>query len=324
MFAAWLSVLVLPLVGFGVLAAVWLVLYPPLPADLGGAENLDAGAERVRIPVGAGDALDGWLLRGEGRGVLLLLHGHGRTHARIWRYGGFLSRAGYSLLAIDFRSSRLRGRLPTTLGHHELDDAQAALDWLKRQPRLGVEALGVLGESLGGSVALVLAARNPEVAAVVVDGAFAHGGRALEDACERWAGLPRRPTAAFLRWLARRVTGRDPGSLDVVPAAAALAERPVMLVHCLEDDRLSAAHAVSLWHAAGGKDPLWLIHGAGHNEGWRWQPGLYEELVLAFLEPPLRGTGAGLPGGPRATAVVRPRSWWSRGRPRERIGAGGA
>ena len=101
-------------------------------------------------------------------------------------------------------------------------------------------------------------------------------------------------------------------------------ERPVMLVHCLEDDRLSAAHAVSLWHAAGGKDPLWLIHGAGHNEGWRWQPGLYEELVLAFLEPPLRGTGAGLPGGPRATAVVRPRSWWSRGRPRERIGAGGA
>ncbi len=303
-------VLVLAVV-FGV-AVTRLVLYPVLPQDLGGAENLDARAHHVRIPLPDGDQLDGWHLAGGGRGALLLLHGFGRTHDRMWRYGDFLNRAGYDLLAVDFRSSRRRARMPTTLGHHELPDAQAALDWLHALPSLAGQPVGVLGESLGGSVALLLAARNPDVAAVIVDGAFANAAAALHDSCERWAGLPGAPTTAMLRWIGRRVTGHDPGSVDVLVACERLAARPVMVIHSSEDDRLSSAHATALWHAVGATGPLWLIHGAGHNEGWRRQRGLYEELVLAFLERPMRGLGPGLPGGPRASAVSRRRDPWTR------------
>ena len=312
MLAVLIPIVVLGLAALLGVAVTRLVLYPALPPDLGGAENLDASARHVRIPLPDGDGLEGWHLPGGGRGALLLLHGFGRTHDRMWRYGVFLSRAGYDLLAVDFRSSRRRGRKPTTLGHHELTDAQAALDWLRVLPSLEGQAVGVMGESLGGSVALLLAACNTEAAAVVVDGGFSNAAKALEDSCERWAGLPGRPTAAFLRWVGRRLTGHDPGSVDVAAAAATLTNRPVMVIHSSEDDRLSTAHATALWHAAGGKDPLWLIHGAGHNEGWRHQGGLYEELVLAFLERPLRGRGPGLPGGPRATAVVRSPGPWAR------------
>jgi hypothetical protein len=100
--------------------------------------------------------------------------------------------------------------------------------------------------------------------------------------------------------------------VDVAAAAASLADRAVMVIHASEDDRLSAAHATALWHAAGGRGPMWFIHGAGHNEGWRRHRGLYEELVLTFLARPMRGVGPGLPGGPRATAVVRSRGPWTR------------
>src|SRR5258706_216654 len=140
------------------IAVTRLVLYPALPPDLGGAENLDASAHRVRIPLPDGDGLDGWHLAGSGCGAILLLHGFGRTHHRMWRYGDFLNRAGYDLLAVDFRSSQRQGRKPTTLGHHELPDAQAALEWLRALPSLAGQPLGVLGESLGGSVGLLLAA----------------------------------------------------------------------------------------------------------------------------------------------------------------------
>ena len=295
-------------------AVTRLVLYPLLPADLGGVESLDTRAHRIAIPLADGDHVEAWHLPGAGRGALLLLHGFGRTHQRMWRYGAFLHRAGYDILTFDFRSSRRRDRKPTTLGHHELFDAQGALDWLRALPSLDGQRIGLLGESLGGSIALLLAARNPDIAAVAVDGAFAHATQALEDSCERWAGLPGRPTAAFLRWVGRRLTGHDPGGVDVAAAAATLADRPVMVIHSSEDDRLSPAHATALWHAAGGRGPLWLIHGAGHNEGWRRQRGLYEELLLAFLERPLRGEGPGLPGGPRATAVVRRPHAWTRWR----------
>jgi pimeloyl-ACP methyl ester carboxylesterase len=295
-------------------AVTRLVLYPVLPADLGGVESLDAEAHRIAIPLADGDHVEAWHLPGVRRGAVLLLHGFGRTHQRMWRYGAFLNHAGYDVLAFDFRSSRRRDRKPTTLGHHELLDAQGALDWLRALPSLDGQRIGLLGESLGGSIALLLAARNPDIAAVVVDGAFAHATQALEDSCQRWAGLPGRPTAAFLRWVGKRLTGHDPGRVDVAAAAATLAGRPVMVIHSSEDDRLSPAHATALWHASGSRGPLWLIHGAGHNEGWRRQRGLYEELLLAFLERPLRDEGPGLPGGPRATAVVRRPHAWTRWR----------
>ena len=277
--------------------STWLAFYPPVPTDLAGVENLDARTRHVRIPLASGDALDGWYLAPRNGAQVVIFHGYGRDHTRAWRYGGFLRRAGYGLLAFDFRSSRRNGRLPTTLGHYELSDARAALDWLRARPGLRSAPVALLGESLGGSIALLAAAERPEVRAVVVDCAFATGGEALEDACERWAHIPRWPSAWLCRVVGRAFTGHDPGGLDAVVAAASLRERPVFFIHSLKDDRLSAFHPHELWRAAGAKDPLWIIPDAGHNQGWARHRELYEARVLAFLDHHLLGKGEGLPAG---------------------------
>ncbi len=288
--------------------AVLLGFYPHLPRDLGGAPNLDREARHVRIAVGEDDALDGWLLAPREPAVVLVLHGYGRDHSRAWRYAAFLHAAGYGVLAVNFRSSRWSRRLPTTLGHHEIVDAQAALDWLRAEPALAGHALGLLGESLGGSVAVIVAAANPEVVAVVADGPFVHATLALEDSSERWARLPRR-SAHLARALGRVVTGHDLGEVDVEPAAAQLADRALFLIHAMADNRLSVEHARRLWRAAGARHPLWLIPGAGHNEGWKRHRAEYERRVRAFFDRYLLGRGPGLPAGeslwpeaPRASA----------------------
>jgi pimeloyl-ACP methyl ester carboxylesterase len=277
--------------------SAWLVLFPPVPVDLDGAENLDARARHVRIPVGAHDGVDGWFIPPRNGAMVVVLHGYGRDHTRAWRYGGFLEQAGYGLLVFDFRSSRERDRLPTTLGYHEIEDARAALTWLRARPGLRSVPVGLLGESLGGSIALVLAAERPDIRAVIADGAFASGERALEDACQRWAHLPPEPGARLCRALGRVVTGHDPGTLDVLVASHALRDRPLYFIHALRDDRLSVFHPRALWSAAGGKDPLWIIPEAGHNEGWVLHKRLYETRARAFFDHHLLGIGAGLPGG---------------------------
>ena len=277
--------------------SAWLVFYPPVPVDLAGAEDLDARAGRVRIPVGERDSLDGWYLPPRNGAMVVILHGYGRDHHRAWRYGGFLEKAGYGLLACDFRSSRSVRRVPTTLGRHEAPDARAALTWLRLQPGMRTAPLGLLGESLGGSVALIAAAERPDVGAVIADGAFSTGDRALADACSRWARLPAGPGAWLCRAVGRLVTGHDPGALDAVAAARMLRDRPLYFIHAGEDDRLSVAHPWALWEAAGGKDPLWIIPGIGHNQGWIRHRGLYEERALAFFDLHLLGRGAGLPAG---------------------------
>jgi dipeptidyl aminopeptidase/acylaminoacyl peptidase len=294
-----LLVVTAALVVLAALAAggVGLMLYPPLPKDLGGAPNLDPRARRVRIPVGDADAIDGWYLPGNRDAAIIVFHGFGRTHHRAWRYVAFLERDGYHLLTVDFRSSRWNRRLPTTLGHHESSDAEAALKWLRAQPGLAGVPLGLFGESLGGAVSVGLAARRPDVAALVIDGAFASASGALEDACERWARLPRQPSATILRRLGHALTGADPGEMRPVDAAPALADRPVFLIHGLDDNRIGPAQPRALWTAAGAKDPLWMIPATGHNEGWLRHRAPYEQRVRAFFARHLLAEGPGVPAG---------------------------
>lgn len=286
-------------------ASAWLALYPGVPRDLGGAIDLDRGARRVRIPVGE-DAIDGWVFGGSRRSVVILFHGYGRDHTRAWRYAAFLTRAGYGVVAVDFRSSRAHDRKPTTLGHYESIDAEATLDWVERDPALRGDRIGLLGESLGGSVALVLAARHPEVAAVVADCPFASGSRAIEDATERWAHLPRWPLAALARVGGRVLTGYDPGALDPIAAAESLRSRPLLLVHAQRDDRIAPEQARDLWRAAGAKDEIWLVP-EGHNQAWRLHRAEYERRVLAFYGRPLgegmlANVGEGARSGARGSA----------------------
>lgn len=290
-----LSASALAAAAVGGLAAI--SFYPFLPRDLGGAPDLDRKARRVRIPVGHGDSIEGWHLPGTARSVVLLFHGFGRRHTRSWRYGAFLNQRGHHVVAVDFRSGRFKDRKPTTLGHFELEDAEAALQWIRSDAELEGCVIGVMGESLGGAVALLLASRHPEVSAVVADCPFASGRLALEDACERFARVPRWPSAEILRFLARAFTGIDPALLDVAAAATALVDRPVLFIHGLKDNRLAPEQSRRLWKAAGAKDPLWLMPDVGHNEGWLKHRLLYEERVSTFLDHHLLGEGIGLVAG---------------------------
>lgn len=267
-----------------VAGSCWLALYPTVPRDLGGAPNLDARARHVRIPLEGGDHLDGWLLRGRRKATVVIFHGYGRDHTRAWRYAQFLERAGYGVLAADFRSSRALKRKPTTLGYYELEDARALLGWLERESPVKNDRVALFGESLGGSVALAVAAEHPGVAGVVVDCPFATGRRALEDAFERWAHLPRWPLAPAAGIAAAVLTGHDPAGLDAVAAVRRLDRRPVLFIGSVNDDRLAISQTEDLWRAAGGRDSLWILPDCGHNQGWLRHRAEYERRVLAFYQ----------------------------------------
>jgi len=279
-----------------VAGGVSLALYPPLPRDLGGVPNLDSRSRRLRIPMDRGDAVEAWHVPGDRRAVIVLFHGYGRTHHRAWRYASFLVEAGYHVVAVEFRSSRPRRRKPTTLGHFEQQDAQAVVEALGHDAELAGMPIGLFGESLGASVALNLAASNTDVAAVVADCAFAHAKDALEDSCERTGRVPR-PSAHLLRSVARSLTGIDPCITDTLAAMPAMHGRPVFFIHSVQDERIDPEQTLALWRAAGGKDPLWLVPGAGHNEAWIRARESYERRVLSFFDRHLLGEGIGLPPG---------------------------
>lgn len=275
-----------------VAGSAWIVLYPRVPMDLGGVEDLDARATHVRIPVGDDDHLDGWYLRGRQRGTVILFAGFARDHHRVWRYAHFLHALGLHVLAVDFRSVRAAKRKPTTLGFWELADARAALDWVRAQNSLRDQPVALFGESLGGVVALKLASERPDVAAVVADCPFASADAAISDGFRYVVRVPPYPLDVLSRQVGRLVTGHDPGSLDATEALRSMNGRPVLLIQTRRADRFSRDQVERLTRSAGLRAETWTVDDARHTEVWVARREEYEKKVSRFLaatlglEPP--------------------------------------
>ena len=74
--------------------STWMALYPGVPADLGGAPNLDARARRG--PRDSSRPASRPRFRPErvrGAAAVVVFHGYGRDHTRAWRYAQFLNPA---------------------------------------------------------------------------------------------------------------------------------------------------------------------------------------------------------------------------------------
>src|SRR5919199_5251127 len=120
---------------------------------------------------------DGLLLRGwwlpslEPKRTVIALHGHRGARHHCVGVGAALWRRGANVLLFDHRGRGSSEGELMSLGHFETLDALAATDYaLSRAPEV---PLGVIGYSMGASVALMAAARDARVGAVVADSPFA-------------------------------------------------------------------------------------------------------------------------------------------------------
>lgn len=219
--------------------------------------------EEVHFAAADGTPLYGWFLpAGPGRPGLVLCHGYQRALEETFPLGCDLRAQGFNVLLFDFRGCGRSGGRFTTIGYEEPRDALAAVRWL--QERLGAETpIGLLGISMGGAVALTVAAECPAVRAVVADSAFA----TLAGAVAHYLRALRPPLRALYylamrgaEWQCRvRVAWIRP-----VEAARRLGDRPVLLIHGTADDVVPYAHARELLAALPGPCELWTLDGVPH------------------------------------------------------------
>jgi uncharacterized protein len=148
-----------------------------------------------------GQRLYGMLHLPEGRGpfpALALFHGF--TGQRIEPHRLFVKTArklvgeGFEVLRFDFRGSgESQGDFKDMTISGEIQDAHASLDFLKSQPEVNSDRIGVLGLSMGGFVASHVASQNPLVKVLVLWAAGARPPRFFPNYvhlagknCEQW------------------------------------------------------------------------------------------------------------------------------------------
>lgn len=248
------------LVLLGVLPGCESYFFYPSKEHVPGPSLEGVSREDVYVRTRDGVRLHGWLLRPQGKplGTVLFLHGNAgnvSTHVGnvLW-----LALSGYRIFLLDYRGYGKSGG-KATLGGIQAD-ALAALDALFGMDEVDGDRVAVLGQSLGGAVAVYAVANSPykaRIRVLVVDSAFS-GYREIAREKFTEVSVPR-----ILRSpLSRLVPDRYSPRLWI----GRLAPVPVLIIHGDADRIVPVAHGERIFALAGEPKALWIVRGAGHVE----------------------------------------------------------
>jgi len=272
------------------LASFWLAVRPPRLAIPQQPADYRLTVERVTIDADDGVRLAAWFLPRPGAPAVVLLHGYPAEKADMLPIASALA-PEFAMLLMDQRYFGASQARATTLGFRERADLTRAVDFLERR---GATAVGVFGFSLGGAVALLTAAEDRRVRAVVAYAPFADL-RALGHELYGWMWLARYPfVEAMLLW-SRVLFGADITRPSPAEAAARLTV-PVLLVHSRQDEQIPFRHAERLQAAlAGNRQAEFEFMDRGHHGEL---PHGFESRLARFFRGALTGSTGGEEGNP--------------------------
>jgi fermentation-respiration switch protein FrsA (DUF1100 family) len=274
----------------GLAAFVWVVA--PIVLGYGfthiarAKQSVDLGLphERVAVRTSDGLRLSGLYIPSRNGAAVLAFPGRvgPQAHARM------LARHGYGVLLLDRRGEGESEGDPNAFGWDFDKDIAAGVRYLKTRPDVEPGRIGGLGLSVGGEMMLQTAASEPDLAAVVSDGA---GARMLTEelsdlhGLDKWLATP----MAAAKYAAVELFSGTGMPRDLTKYLPRIAPRPVFLInaeHNEVDDK-----APEYWAAARAPKQHWLVPTGGHTDGIHVMPTEYERRVIAFFDHALLGWG---------------------------------
>ena len=277
------------------------------PADLG------LPFESLTIPSPSG-SLPAWFIPANGGRAgpgVVLVHGWESARDRALPYAQFLHAAGLHCLLFDVRGhgANEAETLPISGGEFGAD-AAAAIEVMLARPE--VTTVAVMGHSMGGTGAIIAAAGNPRIAALVSTSAPSDAHR-LTRQTFRLARLPfPDPIAYPLAWLTARIYLKPRRHrIEAVSARDMIGgyAGPILLIHGRNDAVVPLSHLTRLAAAAGnarrssGFAPLEVLIVPEGRHSWLHEDETYRRTVARFLAEWLGGPYSPADAADRAAAV---------------------
>ncbi|MGH9398224.1 MAG: alpha/beta hydrolase [Terriglobia bacterium] len=256
--------------------------------------------EDVQFTSRDGIPLKGWYVPakapdgGPALGTIIYCHGFHRSRLEMLPMAVFGHQLGYNGLLFDFRNHGQSGGKVTSLGYWERLDAQAAASYALDREKSPHPVI-LWGVSMGAAAALMAAADDPQVNAVISDSTFLSFRGVIHHHYYLVIGIVRRhwwwfpPLPAFplanevVTWSAWRAHFNS-SDFNLENAVRRIGSKAILFVAVQDDERMPPRIARTLYSVD--KSPLKqivILPGHRHGEGFNDARTPYEEAVKEFL-----------------------------------------
>ncbi|HDZ22336.1 hypothetical protein LCGC14_0203840 [marine sediment metagenome] len=277
----------------------------PPPLSMGPLDFQRLGGEEKRFRSFDGTSLQGMHLRcpnrQDYRGTIIFCHEYGSDRHSCARYARPLLDSGFDIFAFDFRghgesSNRSRYRPLQWPSDKELEDVLGAAAHV--ESALAAEGkptdIGLFGISRGAGAGLLAASSDPNIKAIVCDGAFCTD-TTLIALMKRWAHIFARVKLVYehhsegfwkiLLWVLLRFARPKLGCKypSVSRALKEMQPRPIFFIHGQKDSYIRVDQTRLLYQQAPSPKYLWVVPEAKHNQSVIVQPTQYADRTIAFF-----------------------------------------
>ena len=284
--------------------------------------------EPVAFPAYDGLPLSGMIIRTDPgtkrRGIIVFAHEFCSDMYSCARYCRPLLKNGYDIFTFDFRGHGQSACEPDYtprqwVADRDVNDMRGAVAfiqcWLTEH---GYPAeIGIFGISRGACATILVAAENPQIQAIVADGAFSTD-TTIEYFMKRWAYIFAKVRIMyenhppifwrFLRWSMMHFARREFKCRfpSVRKAICRMTPRPMLFIHGAKDSYLPIEYSSQRLYALAGQPKyLWIAPGARHNQAVTRHAAFYEWLITGFFDRHLAGIEPAMDAPPTAIEETR-------------------
>ena len=245
--------------------------------------NLTHG-QQITLTTADGLKLATWYWPSRNGAAVILLHGYKQIRSEMLPIAAMLVRHGYGVMLPAMRGHGESDGELITFGYHETRDVEVAFQYLLAQPEVARDRIGILGNSMGGAIAILYASQTPAIKAVVAQSPYTTIDEMVAANVKRTVNLPSFPMTPMIVFFVERKAGFPVKEFAPIDHIAKISPRPVFIMTGGKDTWVNPNGGRQLYAAAGEPRELWFDPDLGHLEFSEKRADEFEKRVIAFFD----------------------------------------
>jgi uncharacterized protein len=234
--------------------------------------------------------LRGWFVNARStpaQGTIFLLHGIASCKEAMITTSEMFSSEGFNCVLYDSRANGQSGGINCTFGYYEKRDLSRYLDsTIARFPGSG--PYGIFGNSLGAAVAIQALAEDRRLVCGVAESPFASLRDVIHDYFARLFHIRLNAIPDRALRFSEKIAHFSVDSVQPAQSATKIVQ-PVMVIHGMEDDHISAAYGKQVYDNLLSADKVWMpIAGGDHYNLKKVGGAQFRESIIGFFRNHMR------------------------------------